>query len=81
LLKDPSVNPHATMLTLFINAVIEESVFKNPDHLKGSNYTEEMMQVYKYTGVRAEPSNYDTTGMFMLQAIRCVRDVDKWFQK
>lgn len=80
LLENPAVNPHATLITLFMNALQE--VFKNCGDERNKNViTKELKLVMEYAG---NPQNMTVNDPSFLQlsfAKSLVRDKEKYLEK
>ncbi|KAK5735629.1 hypothetical protein LTR17_007980 [Elasticomyces elasticus] len=84
LLQNPSDNPHATMLTLFMNAV-PQMFSALPQQEQLSVQKSEMVLANPYiippTNVKLPLSQYHSFRVMMSDATQLVRDMDKYFDK
>ncbi|KAI5866987.1 hypothetical protein GGS23DRAFT_299667 [Durotheca rogersii] len=77
LLKHPSENPHATLVTLFLNAVDE--IFDDDE--KRKVLVSEMREVCKYITPSTPRAKYDANLILCDFALPQIRDVDKYFDR
>lgn len=78
LLDAPDVNPHATLIMLFMNAV-EEMV---QDLSSMVDRTKEVSQCAKFTDLTAMPTSaFDPVSVLMGASLSMFRDADKYFAK
>lgn len=77
LLQSPTTNPHATLITFFMNAVQE---MVGPDARE--DLEQEVRKLAKYMpDLGARPSMYGARMMVMMASGALVRDVDKYFNR
>lgn len=77
-LQPPNINPHATLLTLFMNAVDEEMTEADDRQ----SLTTEQTQVSRYIPATEIPRSIFDPTIYMLDAARSiVRDNDKYFDR
>ncbi|OCK75946.1 hypothetical protein K432DRAFT_419507 [Lepidopterella palustris CBS 459.81] len=77
LLQPPEENPHATLITLFLNAV-DETITKR-DEVQG--LPEEMQRLSRYLPLKSPSSSYNAEVVGLLSARSLVRDVDRIFER
>lgn len=76
-LRSREDNPHATLVTLFLNAV-QEVTSKMDEY---QEMFKEMKKVSAYLPQTAPPSSNDAGFLWASAAVCMVRDVDKFFNK
>ncbi|KAK8917376.1 hypothetical protein VCV18_009840 [Metarhizium anisopliae] len=77
LLKEPQTNPHATLITLFMNAV-PETVTKRDEY---ASLREELSQVTKYLTPSFSIAPYDADRLRIDSCRDMVRNNDKFFDR
>ncbi|KAI8274115.1 hypothetical protein K4K60_010030 [Colletotrichum sp. SAR11_57] len=79
LLQSPLVNPHATLITLFMNAVDENATeMERLTDMKADGMV--MKRIHKYLSLSGRPLNYYDTTIFKIMAARdCVPTYDHVF--
>jgi hypothetical protein len=80
LLENPVVNPHATLITLFMNAVEEEFMNCGDDN-NVNVIMKEMKLVTEYAGYPPNVSTNDPNLMQLLLAKPLVREKEKYLEK
>ncbi|KAH9225123.1 hypothetical protein K456DRAFT_1776129 [Colletotrichum gloeosporioides 23] len=81
LLQSPLVNPHATLITLFMNAVDENATeMERLTDMKADGLV--MKRIYKYLSPSGRPLNYYDTTIFKVMAAQdCVPTYDQVFDR
>jgi hypothetical protein len=80
LLQEPIANPHATLITLFMNAVEEEFMNSGEDH-DMNVIMKEMALVAEYLPHRPNMNRNDPYFLKLLFAKPFVRDVERYLGK
>lgn len=77
-LQSPDINPHATLLTLFMNAIPEMIT----DHEDASDLRHDMSKAMKYIPFTGLPGNLrDPRFLRLMEARSIFRDNDKYFNR
>jgi hypothetical protein len=80
LLEAPTANPHATLITLFMNAIEEEFRECGEDH-NASIMRKEISLLTKYIPYRPNLNDYDPDFIKLSFAKPLVRDVERYLGK
>jgi hypothetical protein len=80
LLQRHTTNPHATLITLFMNAIEEE--FEHCGDAENTQIVvQELTRIAKYLPYRPNLDRYDPYSVKMLFATPLVRDADRYLEK